>query len=88
MNYNSRINFIAAVREVRCIQLSRITYSGALLKNVMCFLFDKNNFIDSANKHEILNVGPVAQSTSIERHVSRHSLDGYCLETLPERRLY
>jgi len=39
------MNFIAAVRKVRCIQLDRITYSGALFKNVMRFLFDKNKFI-------------------------------------------
>jgi hypothetical protein len=67
LNDNGRMNFIAAVREIRCIQLARITYSGVLLKNVMRFPFEKNNFIGSANRNEILNVGPVAQSTSIER---------------------
>ena len=61
------MNFIAAFRDVRCIQLARITVSGALFKNVMRFLFDKNKFIGSANKHETLNVDPVAQSTLIER---------------------
>jgi hypothetical protein len=56
------MHFIAAVLEVRCIQLARITYSGVLFKNVMRFLFDKNKFIGSANIHENLNVDPVAQS--------------------------
>ena len=61
------MNFTAAFHEVWCIQLARITYSGALFKNVMRFMFDKNKFIGSANKHVILNVDPVAQSTLIER---------------------
>jgi hypothetical protein len=61
------MNFLSAVREVRCIHLARITYSGALSKNVMRFLFDKNKFIGSANKQEIINVNPAAQSTLTER---------------------
>jgi hypothetical protein len=44
-----------------------MTYGVALLKNVMRFLFDKNTFIGSANKHEILDVNPAAQSALIER---------------------
>ena len=61
------MNFIKAFCEVRCIQLVRITSSGGFLEIVMRFLFDKNKFIGSAYKHEILNADSVAQTTSIER---------------------
>jgi len=66
LNDDSRMNFISKFREVLCIQLARIIQCWGF-KNVMRFLFDKNKFIGSANKHENLNVDPVAQSTLIER---------------------